>query len=200
MIVYSIKPYIQGPHPSPKTMGDKPLKIIGLAGEYRSSSKSGMLVNQALKMAEEQGADVEFWDLAERPLPLVGEEGCWTHPNVKAFQTLLEESDAFLLSSPEYHGTMSGVMKNTMDWMYDKHVGGKVFGLMSTLGGVTNANTLNHMRISLRWLHGWPVPEQLAIGHVKEAFDEDGTLVDDELQRRLLNLVNSVLSAAKKLR
>ena len=200
MIVYSIKPYIQGPHPSPKTMGDKPLKIIGLAGEYRSSSKSGMLVNLALKMAEEQGADVEFWDLAERPLPLVGEEGCWTHPNVKAFQTLLEESDAFLLSSPEYHGTMSGVMKNTMDWMYDKHVGGKVFGLMSTLGGVTNANTLNHMRISLRWLHGWPVPEQLAIGHVKEAFDEDGTLVDDELQRRLLNLVNSVLSAAKKLR
>ena len=200
MIVYSIKPYIQGPHPSPKTMGDKPLKVIGLAGEYRSSSKSGMLVNLALKMAEEQGADVEFWDLAERPLPLVGEEGCWTHPNVKAFQTLLEESDAFLLSSPEYHGTMSGVMKNTMDWMYDKHVGGKVFGLMSTLGGVTNANTLNHMRISLRWLHGWPVPEQLAIGHVKEAFDEDGALVDDELQRRLLNLVNSVLSAAKKLR
>ena len=181
-------------------MGDKPLKVVGLAGEYRSSSKSGMLVNLALKIAMEQGADVEFWDLAERPLPLVGEEGCWTHPNVKAFQSLLEESDAFFLSSPEYHGTMSGVMKNTMDWMYDKHVGGKVFGLMSTLGGVTNANTLNHMRISLRWLHGWPVPEQLAIGHVKEAFDEEGNLVDDELHQRLSKLVHSVLSTAKKLR
>ena len=181
-------------------MGDKPLRVIGLAGEYRSSSKSGMLVNLALKMAKEQGADVEFWDLDERPLPLVGEEGCWAHPNVKAFQTLLEESDAFLLSSPEYHGTMSGVMKNTMDWMYDKHVGGKVFGLMSTLGGVTNANTLNHMRISLRWLHGWPVPEQLAIGHVKEAFDEDGGLVNEDLHQRLSKLVNSVLTAAKKLR
>ena len=176
------------------------MKVIGLAGEYRSSSKSGMLVNLALKMAKEQGADVEFWDLDERPLPFVGEEGCWAHPNVKAFQTLLEESDAFFLSSPEYHGTMSGVMKNTMDWMYDKHVGGKVFGLMSTLGGVTNANTLNHMRISLRWLHGWPVPEQLAIGHVKEAFDEEGGLVDEDLHQRLSKLVNSVLSAAKKLR
>ena len=176
------------------------MKVIGLAGEYRSSSKSGMLVNLALKMAKEQGADVEFWDLDERPLPFVGEEGCWAHPNVKAFQTLLEESDAFFLSSPEYHGTMSGVMKNTMDWMYDKHVGGKVFGLMSTLGGVTNANTLNHMRISLRWLHGWPVPEQLAIGHVKEAFDEEGGLVDEDLHQRLSKLVNSVLSTAKKLR
>lgn len=200
MIVHSINPYIEGLDPLPKPMGDKRLKVIGLAGEYRATSKSGMLVNLALTIAKEQGADVEFWDLAERPLPLVGEDGCWTHPNVKAFQSLLEESDAFLLSSPEYHGTMSGVMKNTLDWMYDKHVGGKVFGLMSTLGGVTNANTLNHLRISLRWLHGWPVPEQLAIGHVKEAFDDDGALVDSDLHQRLVGLVSSVLSAAKKLR
>ena len=181
-------------------MTDAPLKILGLAGEYRATSKSGMLVNAALNLATEQGAEVVFWDLAEQPLPLVGEEGCWNHPNVQAFQELLTECDAFFLSSPEYHGTMSGVMKNTMDWMYDKHVGGKVFGLMSTLGGVTNANTLNHMRITLRWLHGWPVPEQLAIGHVKEAFNEEGQLNDPALQERLSSLVKSVLDAAVKLR
>ena len=180
-------------------MGTRPLKILGLAGEYRSTSKSGMLVNAALKHAETRGAEVVFWDLAEKPLPLVGEEGCWSHPNVKEFQALLEQCDAFFLSSPEYHGTMSGVMKNTMDWMYDKHVGGKVFGLMSTLGGVTNANTLNHMRIALRWLHGWPVPEQMAVGHVKEAFDEKGELVDENLTQRLESLVESVLAAAEKL-
>ena len=87
-----------------------------------------------------------------------------------------------------------------MDWMYDKHVGGKVFGLMSTLGGVTNSNTLHHMRIALRWLHGWPVPEQLAVGHVKEAFDDDGQLVDEALRGRLQSVVTSVLTAAEKLR
>ena len=194
-----MNPYIQGPLRIGITMGDDSIKILGLAGEYRSSSKSGMLVNAALEMAEAKGADVVFWDLAEKPLPLVGEEGCWAHPNVKEFQSLLESCDAFFLSSPEYHGTMSGVMKNTMDWMYDKHVGGKVFGLMSTLGGVTNSNTLNHMRIALRWLHAWPVPEQLAIGHVKEAFDENGSLVDESLQERLSNLVEAVLSASKKM-
>ena len=194
-----MNPYIQGPLRIGITMGVDSIKILGLAGEYRSSSKSGMLVNAALGMAEAKGADVVFWDLAEKPLPLVGEEGCWAHPNVKEFQSLLESCDAFFLSSPEYHGTMSGVMKNTMDWMYDKHVGGKVFGLMSTLGGVTNSNTLNHMRIALRWLHAWPVPEQLAIGHVKEAFDEDGSLVDESLQERLSNLVEAVLSASKKM-
>ncbi len=193
-------PTFKGRHSLRTNMTASTLKILGLAGEYRATSKSGMLVNAALNLAAEHGAEVVFWDLAEQPLPLVGEEGCWNHPNVQAFQKLLTECDAFFLSSPEYHGTMSGVMKNTMDWMYDKHVGGKVFGLMSTLGGVTNANTLNHMRISLRWLHGWPVPEQLAIGHVKEAFDEEGQLNDPALQERLSALVKSVLDAAGKLR
>lgn len=200
LAVHPSGPYIQGVGHGAVSMGNEPLKVLGLAGEYRASSKSGMLVNAALNLAKSQGAEAVFWDLSEQPLPLVGEEGCWTHPNVQAFQALLSECDAFFLSSPEYHGTMSGVMKNTMDWMYDKHVGGKVFGLMSTLGGVTNSNTLNHMRIALRWLHGWPVPEQLAVGHVKEAFDEDGHLVDDSLKQRLESLVNSVLKAAEKLR
>ena len=81
----------------------------------------------------------------------------------------------------------------------DRHVKGKVFGLMSTLGGAQNSNTLNHMRIMLRWLHAWPVPEQLAIGKVKQAFDEDGNLVDDDTKERLENLVKSVLENTRKL-
>ena len=48
-------------------MGSTPLKILGLAGEYRATSKSGMLVNAALAHAEAQGAEVVFWDLAEKP-------------------------------------------------------------------------------------------------------------------------------------
>ncbi len=180
-------------------MTNKPLKVLGLSGEYRLTSKCGMLVNHALRIAESLGAEIHFWDLDVKPLPLVGEEGCWENANVKEFQKLASECDAFLLSSPEYHGTMSGAMKNTLDWLYSKHVKGKVFGLMSTLGGVQNSNTLNHMRISLRWLHAWPVPEQLAIGKVKQAFDNDGNLVNDETKERLDNLVKSVIETAKKL-
>ena len=95
---------------------------------------------------------------------------------------------------------MSGVMKNTFDWVYENHVGGKVFGLMSTLGGMSNSNTLNHMRIMLRWLHANPVSQQLALGHVKEAFAEDGSLVDETMDQRLENLVDSVLKTAEMYR
>jgi len=55
------------------------------------------------------------------------------------------------------------------------------------------------MRIMLRWLHAWPVPEQLAVGHVKEAFGEDGTLVNEATKERLNALVQSVLTTAQLL-
>lgn len=175
------------------------MKILGLSGEYRTTSKCGMLVNLALDIAKENGVEVIFWDLDTDPLPLVGEEGCWENENVKRFQDVVTSCDAFLAASPEYHGTMSGAMKNTFDWIYAKHISGKPVGLMSTLGGAQNSNTLNHMRIMLRWLHAWPVPEQLAVGKVKEAFDDDGNLVDEEHIDRLTKLVESVIDTTKKL-
>ena len=177
-------------------MSTSNMRILGLSGEYRPTSKSGMMVNLALDYARSKGAEVIFWDCNEKPLPFVGEDGCWENANVKEFQSLAAECDAFLVCSPEYHGTMSGVMKNTFDWLYDKHVGGKAFGLMSTLGGIQNANTLNHMRIMLRWLHAWPVPEQLSVGHVKEAFDENGQLSDPKTVERMHSLVDAVLNTA----
>jgi FMN reductase len=181
-------------------MSEPPLRILGLSGEYRPTSKSGMMVKLALGMAKAAGAEVFFWDCNEKPLPFVGEDGCWENANVKEFQELANSCDGYLTCSPEYHGTMSGVMKNTFDWLYDKHIGGKSVGLMCTLGGMQNSNTLNHMRIMMRWLHAWPVPEQLAVGHVKEAFDEHGSLVDDAMNDRLEALVNSVLKTAAMLK
>ena len=52
------------------------------------------------------------------------------------------------------------------------------------------------MRIMLRWLHANPVSQQLAVGHVKEAFDDDGNFVDSSMDERLDSLVESVLKTA----
>lgn len=67
-------------------MSETNLRILGLSGEYRPSSKSGMMVNQALVFAEGMGAEVFFWDCNEKPLPFVGEDGCWTMPMSKNFK------------------------------------------------------------------------------------------------------------------
>ena len=81
-----------------------------------------------------------------------------------------------------------------------KHVGGKAFALMSTLGGMTNSNTLNHMRISVRWLGAWCVPQQIAVGKVKNAFSDDGSLVDDELTERMESMVDALVGMCRHLK
>ena len=174
--------------------------IMGICGTYDLNSANGRMLELILDECSKLGSRIEIWDHGAKPLPLVGAVGSWDDTNVKEFQEMATSADAFVLSSPEYHGTMSGVMKNSLDWLYSKHTSGKVFGLMSTLGGQSSNNTLNHMRIAARWIHGWVAPEQLAVPHIKEAFDDDGNLIDHSIVERLSSLAESLVSNTNKLR
>tara|TARA_B100000287_G_scaffold251708_2_gene236510 strand:- start:5112 stop:5657 length:546 start_codon:yes stop_codon:yes gene_type:complete len=174
--------------------------IMGICGTYDLNSANGRMLELLLNECGNLGARTEIWDHGAKPLPLVGAEGSWDDAYVKEFQEMATSADAFVLSSPEYHGTMSGVMKNSLDWLYSKHTSGKVFGLMSTLGGQSSNNTLNHMRIAARWIHGWVAPEQLAVPHIKKAFDDDGNLIDHSIGERLSSLADSLVTNTNKLR
>lgn len=198
MTIFSRRKPIE-PSPTRKTMTDD-VVIMGICGTYSHESANGHLLKMALDACSDLGVKTVTWDQEENPLPQVGAPDSWEDDNVKAFQELAKSSDAYILSSPEYHGTMSGVMKNQLDWVYFDHVGDKVWGVMSTLGGQANSNTLNHMRLSARWLHGHVIPQQIAVGKVKEAFNEDGTFVDDKLAERLLEFAEALVDTTKRLK
>ena len=173
---------------------------MGLSGSISATSANQSLLTLALRAAEQAGAETVRWDLEENPLPLVGAADSWEDENVKAFQEMAKSVDAFIVSSPEYHGSMSSVIKNQFDWLYFEHVEGKTCGVRSTLGGQTNSNTLNHLRLVVRWLRAWMVPTQVAVGRVKSAFDEDGELVDEELASRVEKLAQEVVDHAVRMR
>ena len=173
--------------------------MMGISGTFSSESANGRLLQIAFEHCESMGAECVIWDNSS-PLPFVGEEGCWDDKAVKSYKKMASDSDAFILSSPEYHGTMSGVMKNSLDFLSSDQTTDKAFALMSTLGGQSNSNTLNHMRISVRWIHGWAVPEQVAVDNVRSAFDENGGLVDEKLDQRIRSMVRSLIDSAEYLR
>ena len=178
----------------------EPIRIMGICGSYGLDSANGHMIDLVKNECSKLGADVIVWDNKKNPLPFVGEDGCWDHPNVKMFKDMADSVDAFILSSPEYHGTMSGVMKNSIDWLSFDQTSGKVFGLISTLGGQANSTTLNHMRTSVRWMHGWAIPEQLAMANIKNTFNEEGEIIDIKLNERLIKFANSLYSNTIKLR
>lgn len=177
------------------------VKIVGIAGSLRDNSYSVLALQQAANRVKALGADVEIIDLKEMKLPFCdGGDDYPDYPDVEVLRDKVKAADGLILATPEYHGSVSGVIKNALDLMSFEHLAGKVAGVISVLGGQSNSNALNHMRIILRWVHGWVIPEQIAIGQGWQAFDKEGKLKDEKLSQRFDKFAQSLVENTARLR
>ncbi|MDJ0737717.1 MAG: NADPH-dependent FMN reductase [Nostocaceae cyanobacterium] len=177
------------------------VRIVGIAGSLRKDSYSHQALKLAAQRVEALGAEVEILDLREMQLPFCnGEDEYPDYPDVKRMQDAVKAADGLILVTPEYHGSVSGVLKNALDLMSFEHLSGKVSGLISVLGGQSNSNALNDLRVILRWVHGWCIPEQVAIPQAWKAFNPEGKLLDEKLCQRLDKLAQSLVDNTRKLR
>jgi FMN reductase len=177
------------------------VKIVGIAGSLRPDSYSQIALNVAAQKLAALGAEVEILDLRQMQLPFCdGGTEYPNHPDVKRLQDAVSSADGLILVSPEYHGSISGVLKNTLDLMSFDQLSGKVAGFISILGGQVNSNALNDLRVILRWVHAWAIPEQVAIGQAWQAFTPDGKISDEKLSKRLDQFALSLVENTRKLR
>lgn len=177
------------------------VKIVGMAGSLRSDSYSQMVLKVAADKVRHLGAEVEILDLRELKLPFCdGGNEYPDYPDVLRLQQAFDRADGIILVSPEYHGSISGVLKNALDLMSFDQLSGKVAGFISILGGQSNSNTLNDLRVILRWVHAWSIPEQVAIGQAWQAFTKDGQIADEKLSQRLDKFAESLVDSTRKLR
>jgi len=170
------------------------VKIVGIIGSLRQDAYSGLAMQQAMERVKELGAEIEILDLREMKLPFC--DGGSEYPDyadVEVLRTKVKAADGLILATPEYHGSVSGVLKNALDLMSFEHLSGKMTGLISVLGGQPNSNALNDLRIIVRWVHGWVIPEQIAIGQAWQAFDESGKVKDEKLAERFDKFAQSLV-------
>ena len=177
------------------------MKVVGIGGSLRKDSYSMQALFLAAEKVKSLGADVKVLDLKEMTLPFCdGGSDYPDYPDVDIMRKKVTEADALIIATPEYHGSVSGVIKNALDLMSFEHLDGKVTGMISVLGGQSNSNALNDLRVIMRWVHAWVIPEQVAIGQAWKAFGSDGKLVDEKLSGRLDTFVQSLVVNTKKLR
>jgi FMN reductase len=177
------------------------VKIVGIAGSLRSNSSSQQALNLAAQRVETLGAQVEVLDLRSLVLPFCnGEDDYSDYPDVERLRSTFAQADGIILATPEYHGGVSGVLKNALDLMSFEHFGGKVAGLISVLGGQSNSNALNDLRLIMRWVHVWVIPEQIAIGQAWQAFSPEGKLLDEKLAQRFDQFAESLVESTRKIR
>ena len=182
-------------------------KIIALAGSLRANSFNKQLVKIAAEGAKETGVEVQVIDLADFPIPLYSEdlEAEGTPAAVNDLKHLFAESQGILLASPEYNGSIPGVLKNVLDWLSrpskDANIGSafqnKVAGIMSTSpGGLGGIRGLSHVRDILFNLGVTVLPGQVAVGSAYQVFDEMGDLTDEDLKSRVKGLGAKVSQTA----
>jgi len=175
-------------------------KILAFAGSARTASYNKMLVKIAMKGATAAGAEVAFVDLRDYPIPLYDEdmekERGMPQP-ARDLKRIVQSCQGFLIASPEYNGSFTPLMKNTLDWLTRKGgegldgnpFAGKFAGIMSAspgaLGGYRN---LVVFRLLMGTLSMTTIPQQISISGAMNEFTPEGQLKDEKKQKSTENI------------
>ena len=163
-----------------------PILIVGICSSLSSSSYTRVAVQLALQGAQEVGAQTQLIDLRDYDLVFcTGNESDYPE-DVSRLRSEVRRAQGIILGTPEYHGSLSGVLKNCLDLMGFAEFEGKMLGLVGVSGGSLGAvNALNSLRSIGRALHAWVLPEQASISDAWRQFDQDGKPKDKELEERI---------------
>lgn len=192
---------------------EKKVKILAFAGSTRKESFNKKLVNIAAKAAEDEGAEVTVIDLKDYPMPMYDgddEAASGLPPMALAFKKLMQESDGFIIASPEYNSGYSAVLKNAFDWASRKSeegepglsaFAGKYAALLSASpGAMGGLRGLYQIRDVLQNINVTVMPVMHAVGQAHSAFEADGSLKDEKAAQSVKNIGANLVKTLKKLK
>jgi NAD(P)H-dependent FMN reductase len=189
-----------------------PARLLAFAGSTRSASLNQRLLDIAVAAARDAGAEVTAIQLADFDLPLYDEdlEVSAFPPSADELRALFIDHDGFLIATPEYNGSVSGVLKNAIDWASRPRPGeslvalpafrGKVAGIMSaSIGPFGGMRALAHLRQILGTIQTVVATEQVVVPFADRAFD--GPDLKDAMPKQLIPLMTArVIYLAQALR
>ncbi|MGB1027762.1 MAG: arsenical resistance protein ArsH, partial [Rhodospirillaceae bacterium] len=178
----------------PGDSGHRP-KILLLYGSLRQRSFSRLAAEEAARLLHFFGAETKFYDPTGLPFP---DEAPAEHPKVVELRELAQWSEGMVWSSPERHGTMSGIMKTQIDWIplslgAIRPSQGKTLALMQVCGGSQSFNAVNQMRILGRWMRMVTIPNQSSIAKAWQEFDDAGRMRPSPYYNRIVDVMEELV-------
>jgi len=177
-------------------------RIVGLGGTSAERSSSLSALRLVLAAAEAHGVETTLLELGKLGLPLY-EHGVPPTEAVERFVAAVRGADAFVWSSPLYHGTISGLFKNAVDWLEvlaaddPPYLHDKPVALLAVAAGGHALQAVSAMEHMVRALRGWTVPYVVAINRAGDVFERDGSLKSAVAERQLAKLGAEVARAAR---
>jgi len=179
--------------------------IVGIGGTVRAGSSTERALRFALDVCEQEGATVVSFtgeELAQ--LPLYAPEIPDRTPGALRLIEELRRADGVIVASPGYHGSVSGLVKNALDYVEDMrdddqcYFTGRAVGCITTGSGWQGVvTTLEALRSIVHALRGWPTPMGAAINSTLPVFGPNGEVVDQRVQFQLRVVAEEVMQFAK---
>ncbi|MBC8324094.1 MAG: NAD(P)H-dependent oxidoreductase [Verrucomicrobia subdivision 3 bacterium] len=176
------------------------LNVMAVVGSLQEKSVTRVAVRHVADGLEAAGCTVDWLDLAEANLPMLNTDTTFSADHYAPLKKRVEAADVFVLGTPDYHGSVSGAMKNFLDHFW-KEFTGKLFAPMvaSHEKGLT---AHDQMRTIARQCYAWSLPYAVSL-HEKEDV-ADGAVSSESLRDRLamlsadLQTYGSVLAAQRR--
>lgn len=174
------------------------LKVLGVGSSMREGSYGTRTLKIALDRMEKLQAETHLLDLRKVKMPTFNPNS--SVQSGKRIREVTEEvnwADVFILATPDYHGSMSGPMKNFLDH-YWQEFAGKTFGYICT-SHEKGLTVMDQMRTAVRQCYGWSLPYGISVNG-EEDFNESGEMVNSLLAKRLRMLARDLLVYGKQIR
>ena len=167
------------------------------------NSSSERVLRRVLSGCEAQGATTQLFDGTALDLPMYG----FGTPRTDKALALIEglrRAEGIVIASPGYHGTVSGLIKNALDYVEDMardtrpYFEGRAVGLIAVAAGwQATGTTLATLRSIVHALRGWPTPMAVTVNSVQPVFDDEGFVSDVTLNKQLDILAQQVVGFAR---
>jgi chromate reductase len=189
-------------------------RLLVFAGSTRQASFNRKLARVAAQMARASGAEVTHIELTDFDIPMYNAdlEAQGTPADVMKLKQLMFEHPAWIICSPEYNGSYTALLKNTLDWVSSpvesdpawqegfKSFTGKVVGMLSASpGALGGLRSQSHLAPLLLNAQCWVAPKAFALSRAADAFDTDGKLVSEAHRSSVQAVIDQVLFAARRL-
>ncbi|MFC6491171.1 NADPH-dependent FMN reductase [Nitratireductor sp. GCM10026969] len=188
-------------------------RILVFPGSTRTGAFSGKTADAAVKELALQGAEVTRISLDDYPLPILNqdlEREKGVPENALKLAYMLGAHDGALIASPEYNASVPPLLKNTIDWISRVNAdsdgrpfrafSGKPVALCSSSGGIfAGVRALNHLRAVLVHCQAEVITPQCSVPRAREAFDDNGDLLEERLQKAMTKVCRTLIERARML-
>ena len=182
----------------------RPPLVVALGGTTNPNSSTEKALRVALEGAEAGGAETLLIAGPELELPIYAWERKERGEAARHLIASLRRADGIVIGSPGYHGSISGLIKNALDYVEDMagdewpYFHGRPVGAVATGAGWQGAvMTLTALRSIVHALRGWNTPLGVAISTAQPVFDETGACLDERIDGMLRAMGQEVAEAAQ---